>query len=109
MVQLSLQQAVEAHNILRLQYFPENRSTDGGALVSLTYRPPFTPRNIPSNDLYWRLCRPQGPSAAGRIVLIEKRNELIRNRSRDLSACSIVSQRYRVPLTKINSLNICLK
>jgi hypothetical protein len=32
----------------RLQQFLENRLTDDGEVVSLTRRPPFTPRNIPS-------------------------------------------------------------
>jgi hypothetical protein len=32
---------------LRLPYFLDNRLTDGGKVVSLTRRPPFTPRKIP--------------------------------------------------------------
>jgi hypothetical protein len=39
-----------------------------------------------------RLSRPQGPSSAGRIRLVELPNDLIGNRSRDLTACSTVSQ-----------------
>jgi hypothetical protein len=31
----------------RLPYFLDNRLTDGGEVVSLTRRPPFTLRNIP--------------------------------------------------------------
>jgi hypothetical protein len=31
----------------RLPHFLDNRPTDGGEVVSLTRRPPFTPRKIP--------------------------------------------------------------
>jgi hypothetical protein len=31
----------------RLPHFLDNRLTDGGDVVSLTRRPPFTPRKIP--------------------------------------------------------------
>jgi hypothetical protein len=31
----------------RLPHFLDNRLTDGGEVVSLTRRPPFTPRKIP--------------------------------------------------------------
>jgi hypothetical protein len=33
--------------MLRLPHFLDNRLTDGGEVVRLTRRPPFTPRNIP--------------------------------------------------------------
>jgi hypothetical protein len=39
-----------------------------------------------------RLSRPQGHRAAGKIRSIEKSNELIGNRIRDLPACSSVPQ-----------------
>jgi hypothetical protein len=61
-------------------------------------RPPFTPRKIPGTHLYQRLSRPQGHSAAGRISSFEKKsNELIWNRTRDLSACSIVPEPTTLP------------
>jgi hypothetical protein len=31
----------------RLSHFPDNRFTDGGEVVSLTHRTPFTPGKIP--------------------------------------------------------------
>jgi hypothetical protein len=49
-VKLSLQQAVEAHRIVRRRcshIFQDNRITDGGEVVSLTRRPSFRPRKIP--------------------------------------------------------------
>jgi hypothetical protein len=36
----------------RLPHFLENRLTDGGECVSLTRRPPFTPRKIPGTHFY---------------------------------------------------------
>jgi hypothetical protein len=45
---------------------------------------------------------PQGHSAAGRIRSIEKSNDLIRIRSRDLPACSIVLQPTTLPHAPYN-------
>jgi hypothetical protein len=45
-VKLSLQQTVEAHRVVRRRGFHislDNPLTDGGKVVSLTLRPPFTP------------------------------------------------------------------
>jgi hypothetical protein len=40
-VKLSLQQAVDAHKVIR------RRGSHGGEIVSLTRQPPFTPTKIP--------------------------------------------------------------
>jgi hypothetical protein len=88
---LSLQQAMKAHRVVRRRgshIFLDNRLTDGGEVVSPTRRPPFTPSKIPGTHF----CRPQGHSAAGWIRSIEKSNDLIGNRIRDLPACSVVPQ-----------------
>jgi hypothetical protein len=52
----------------------------------------YPPRKIPGTHFSQRLSGPQGHSAAGRIRSIEKSNDLIGIRSRDLPACSIVPQ-----------------
>jgi hypothetical protein len=65
---------------------------DGGEVVSLMRRPPFTPRKIPGTHFCQGLSRPQGRSAAGMIRSIEKSNDLIGSRTRDLPASSIVFQ-----------------
>jgi hypothetical protein len=75
----------------------DNRLTDGGEVVSLTRLPPFTPRKIPDTHFYYRLSQPQGQSAAGRIKSIEKSNDLIGNRIRDLPAYSVVPQPTTLP------------
>jgi hypothetical protein len=49
--------------------------TDGGEVVSLTRRPPFTPRKIAGTH-FCRLSRPQGHNAAGRIRSIEESNDI---------------------------------
>jgi hypothetical protein len=59
------------------------------AMVRPWGRPPLTPRNIPGTHLCYRMSRPP------RIRSIEKSNDLIGNRTRDLPAGSIV------PLMKI--------
>jgi hypothetical protein len=77
---------------LRLTHFLDIRLTDGGEVISLTQRPPFTHRKIPGTHFCYRLSRPQGHSAAGRIRPIEKSINLIGNRILDLPACSILPQ-----------------
>jgi hypothetical protein len=47
---------------------------------------------------------PQGHSAAGSIRSIEKSNDLIGNRTRDLPACSIVPQPSTFYLTIVQLL-----
>jgi hypothetical protein len=45
----NISQAVEAHSVVRRRgphIFLYSRLTDGGEVVSLTRRPPFTPRKI---------------------------------------------------------------
>jgi hypothetical protein len=78
-------------------FFLYNRLTDGGEFVSLTRLLPFTPRKIPDTHFCQRLSRPQGHSAAGRIGSIEKFNDLIGNRNRDLQACCIVPEPTTLP------------
>jgi hypothetical protein len=56
----------------RLPYCLDSRLTNGGEVVSLTRRPPFTPRKIPGIHFYQRLSRPQGHNAAGRIRSTQK-------------------------------------
>jgi hypothetical protein len=64
-------------------YFMDNWLTDGGEIVSLTRRPPFTPRKILGTHFCQRLGGPQGHSAAGKFRSIEKFNDFIGNRIRE--------------------------
>ena len=50
--------------------FPDLTTTaqDGGKFVNLTHRLPLPPGNIPGTHFGWRLSRPQGHSAIGRIL-----------------------------------------
>jgi hypothetical protein len=36
----------------RLPHFVDSRITDGGEVISLTHRPPLTPRKIPGTHFY---------------------------------------------------------
>jgi hypothetical protein len=76
----------------RLSHILDNRLTDGDEAVSLMRRLPFMHRKIPGTHFLYRLSWPQGHSAAGRITSIEKSNDFIRNRTRNLPACSIAPQ-----------------
>jgi hypothetical protein len=85
----------------RLPHFLTNELTDGGEIVSLTRRPHFTFRKIPSTHFCYRLSRPQDCSSAERKL--KNSSDLIGNGTRDLSACSIVPQPStlpRAPITK---------
>jgi hypothetical protein len=81
----------------RLPHFLDSRLTDGGEVASLKLRPPSAPRKIPGSHFCQRLSRIQNHSAAGRNRPIEKSNDLIGIRSRDLLACSIVPQPPTLP------------
>ena len=50
--------------------FPDLMTTaqDGGKVVSLTHRPPLPPGNASGTHFCYRLSRPQGHSAIGRIL-----------------------------------------
>jgi hypothetical protein len=69
-------------------------------VVSPTHRPPLPPENISGTYFCKRLSRPQGHSAAGRIMSMKNSNYTIGNRSCYLPVCSAVPQplRHRVPV-----------
>ena len=48
--------------------------------------------NIPGTHFCWRLSRPQGHSAARRIMSMKNFNDTIGNRTRDLPTCNTVLQ-----------------
>jgi hypothetical protein len=70
-------------------------------LLALCTGRPLLPRKIPGTHFCQRLSRPQGHSEAGRIRSIEKTNDLIRNRTCDLPACSTVPQPITLPCSPI--------
>jgi hypothetical protein len=72
--------------------FPDYMTTaqDGGKVVSLTHRLPSPPGNAPGTHFCWRLSRPQGHSAIGRIMSMKNSNDTIWNRTSDLPICSAV-------------------
>ena len=52
----------------------------------------YLPGNTPGIHFCYRLSRPQGHSAAGRIMSMKNSNDTIGDRTRDLPACSAVPQ-----------------
>jgi hypothetical protein len=72
--------------------FPDfmTMAQDGGKAVSLMHQPPLPPGNTPGTHFCQRLSRLQGHSATGRIMSLKDFNETIGNRTRDLTACSVV-------------------
>jgi hypothetical protein len=64
----------QALRVLRKLRFPDFMTTaqDGGKVVSLRHRPPLPPGNTPGTHFCYRLSRPQGHSAIGRILCQRK-------------------------------------
>jgi hypothetical protein len=77
--------------------FLDNRLTDGGEVVSLTRRPPFTPQEDSWFSFLLEAESTLGHSAAGSIRSTEKYSDLIWIRTRDLPACNIVPQPTMLP------------
>jgi hypothetical protein len=76
----------------RLSHFLDSQLTDGGEVVSLTRRPPFTPQEDFWYSFLLEAESTPSHSAAGTITSIEKFSDLIGNRTGDLPACSTVPQ-----------------
>jgi hypothetical protein len=70
-------------------------------VVSPTHRPSLPPGRIPGTDFCYRLSRPQGHNATGRIKSLKNSSDSIRNRTRDLPACSPVPQPTAPPRTNM--------
>jgi hypothetical protein len=68
--------------------FQDNRHIKAVRLSALRIGPLYSPGNIPGNHFRWRLSRPQGHSAAGRIKSMKNSSETLGNRTRDLLSCS---------------------
>jgi hypothetical protein len=88
---------------LRHPHLIDNRLTDGGEVISLTRRPPFTPQK---ESWYSFLLE-----AESTIVRLEelgqlKKPDLVGNRTRDLPACCMVPQPTTLPRAQCN---ICRK
>jgi hypothetical protein len=57
----------------------------------------YPPGNIAGTHFCQRLSRPQGHSAAGRMISMKNSNDTIGNQTRDLPACSAVPQPTAAP------------
>jgi hypothetical protein len=66
-----------------------------GKVVRPTHRPPLPPGNIPGTHFCQRLSRPQGYSAAGKIMPMI--TDTIGKRTRDLPFCSAVPKPTALP------------
>ena len=79
--------------------FQDNRHMKVVGLSALHTGRLYPAGNIPGTHLCQRLSRPQGQSAAGRIMSMKNSNDTIGNRTRDLPACSSVPQPTAPPRT----------
>ena len=78
---------------------------EGGEIVKPRHRLPLPRINIPGTYFYESLNRSQCNSAAGRIMSMKKSSNTIRNRARDLPACSVVHQPTAPP--RVSCLVVC--
>jgi hypothetical protein len=67
--------------------------------------PTLPPGNIPGTYFSWRLNRPQGHIADGRIMSMKNSIDTMGNRTRDLPACHI---RVRVEILQNGGTVLCL-
>jgi hypothetical protein len=72
--------------------FQDNRHMRMVRLSALRTGRLYPPGNIPGTHFCYRLSRPQGRSAAGRIMSTKNSNDIIGNRTRELNQL-----RHRVP------------
>jgi hypothetical protein len=77
---------------------------EGGKVVSSMHQPPLPPGNILGTHFCERLSRPQGHSAAGRIMSMIKSSVTIGNWTCDLPVCSAVPQPLRHCVPTFQSL-----
>jgi hypothetical protein len=84
---------------LRLSEFLDNQHLKVARLSAQSTGRLYSPENTPRTNLCYRLSRPQGHSAAGRIHSTRNRNKPIGNRTRNLPACSEVPQPTAPPST----------
>jgi hypothetical protein len=87
--------------------FQDNRYMKVVRLSALHIGRLYPPGNIPGTHFCWRLSRPQGHSATGRIMSMKNSNDNIGNRTRDLPVCSAVPQPTappRAPLLYYNRI-----
>ena len=82
-------QAWSGPEVSRKFKFPDFMTTaqDGGKVDSLSTDRLYPQENIPGTHLCYRLSRPQGHSATGRIMSLKNSNDIIGNRTRDELLC----------------------
>jgi hypothetical protein len=89
--------------------FSRQSANEGGKVVRLTHQPPLPPGNIPGTYFCYMLSQPRGHIAAGRILSMKNSNDTIKNRTRNLPACSTVPQPTappRTPRRKVSYVNL---
>jgi hypothetical protein len=69
--------------------FLDNRYTKMVRSLALSTGRIYPPGNIPGTHCCYRLSRPRGHSAAGRIMSVKNSNDTIGNRTRNLPSCNI--------------------
>jgi hypothetical protein len=70
--------------------FQNSRNMEMVRLSALLKRRLYPPGIVPGTHFLYRLIRPQGRSAAGKIMIFKNANKSIGNRTRDLQTCTSV-------------------
>jgi hypothetical protein len=81
----------------RLPHLLDNQLTEGSKVVSLTCRPPITPQEDSWYSFLLGWVNPRPIMQLEGLGNLKNSDDLIRNRTRDLPACSIVTQPNMLP------------
>jgi hypothetical protein len=87
----------------RLPHFVDNRLTDGGKVVNIMRRPPFTPQEYSWYSFLLEAVDPRAIVRLGGLGQL-KNHDLTGNRTRDLPDCSIVPQPTTLPRAPSDSM-----
>jgi len=80
---------------------------EGGKFVSPTHQPSLPPKKYSWYSLLLQAESTPWPHAAGRIMSMKNSDDIVENRTRDLSACSAVPQPTAPPPAPSNVLLLC--
>ena len=93
---------------IEVSEFLDNRLMKVARFIALRTGRLFSPGNIPGIHFCCCCSQPQGHSAAGRVKSMKSSHNPIRNRTRDLPACSVVPHQKEVYVCMYVCMYVCV-